>query len=70
MILLLCLDCMSELILLSLCRLSKSPPPTFSPQKIILQRLIMISRLPHDLADRTDLGGQPAITLELQRLRD
>ncbi|XP_012778643.1 testis-expressed protein 47 [Maylandia zebra] len=26
-------------------------------EKIILQRLIMISRLPHDLADRTDLGA-------------
>lgn len=32
MILLLCLDCMSELILLSLCRLSKSPPHLLSTE--------------------------------------
>ena len=38
------------------------------PQNIVLQRLIVIARLPHDLTDRTELGGQPAITFELQIL--
>ncbi|XP_028422837.1 testis-expressed protein 47 isoform X1 [Perca flavescens] len=36
-------------------------------EKIVLQRLIVIARLPRGLADRTELGGQPAITFRATR---
>lgn len=32
-----------------------------SPQKIVLQRLIVASRLPHHMTSRTELGGQPSL---------